>query len=95
MKQIKLAKDITTIGSGSPNGSLQTRKLRRAEGASRNKGSVEMSRMGIIGSSVKGKNQSMDMYGIGELGEDRDSEYSSDDNGENNNISRLADVSML
>ena len=96
MKQIKLAKDISaTIGSGSPNGSLQARKLRRAEGAPRNKGSVEVSGMGIIGSSVKGKNQSMDMYGIGELGEDRDSEYSSDDIGENNNISRLADASMI
>ena len=51
--------------------------------------------MGIIGSSVKGKNQSMDMYGIGEIGEDRKSEYSSDDNGEINNISRIADTSLL
>ena len=57
MKQIKLAKDINTLGSMSPNGSLQARKMRRAEAAGpRNKGSIEMGGMGIIGSSVKGKN---------------------------------------
>ena len=91
---MKLVKDISTIGSGSPNGSLQARKLRRADGP-RNKGSIEVGGMGIIGSSVKGKNQSMDMYGIGEIGEDRKSDYSSDDNGEINNISRVADTSMI
>jgi hypothetical protein len=55
MKSMKLVKDISTIGSGSPNGSLQARKLRRADGP-RNKGSIEVGGMGIIGSSVKGKN---------------------------------------
>jgi hypothetical protein len=35
------------------------------------------------------------MYGIGEIGEDRKSDYSSDDNGEINNISRVADTSMI
>ena len=34
----------------------------------------------------------MDMYGIGE---DKNSEYSSEDNGEMNNISRIADTSLL
>ena len=37
----------------------------------------------------------MDMYGIGEIGEDRKSDYSSDENGEMNNISRVADTSLL
>ena len=92
MKQIKLAKDITTIGSGSPNGSINARKLRRADGP-RNKGSIEVGGMGIVGSSVKGKNQSMDMYGIGETVDNSD--YSSEDNIEDNNISRIADASMI
>jgi hypothetical protein len=49
--------------------------------------------MGIVGSSVKGKNQSMDMYGIGETVDNSD--YSSDDINEDNNISRIADASMI
>ena len=92
MKQIKLAKDVTTIGSGSPNGSIKAKKLRRVEG-SRNKGSIEVGGMGIVGSSVKGKNQSMEMYGIGETVDNSDN--SSDDNNEDNNVSRIADISMI